>query len=444
MSLEATRSPGAPSGQAKGSRSFAVRWAADHGVHYGWVVVGVAFLIVVIASGVRATPGVLIRPLERDFSWSRSEISLAISLSLLMYGLASPLSGRIADRFGLRGMTLGFLVTSGLGVALATTVQHLWQLQVFWGLIVGLGTGGVATVMGAIVANTWFETRRGLIVGMIGGAASAGQLVFLPLLVWITATWDWRTALTVLATLMLAVVLPLAFLLMRSRPHDVGLEPYGAGSAGAAARADTRVTPISQAVRTGDFWLLASTFFVCGFTTVGLIGAHFIPHATEHGFSEGEAAGILSLIGAMNVVGTLTSGWLCDRYPPRMLLATYYFIRALSLIVLPLITTLPLMSLFAVAFGLDYIATVPPTVMLTADRFGRRSVGTIYGWITFAHMVGGAIASYVAGYIHDVAGEYTIAMYMAGLLGLLAAMLAFGISGSGREPEAKAAGLAGV
>jgi sugar phosphate permease len=438
LSVEAASVPAAP------RRPLAVRWAADRDIHYAWVVVGVALLIVVAAAGVRATPGVLIRPLERDFGWSRSEISLAIALSLLLYGLASPLSGRIADRFGLRVMTLFFLTMAGAGVALSTLIGQLWQLGLFWGVIVGFGTGGVATVMGAIVANTWFESRRGLVVGMVGGAASAGQLIFLPLLVWITATWDWRTALAVLATLMLGLILPLAFLLMRSRPQDVGLEPFGAGGPNAPAVADMRVTPISKAVRTGDFWLLSSTFFVCGFTTVGLIGAHFIPHATEHGFSEAQAAGILSLIGAMNVVGTLASGWLCDRYPPRMLLAGYYFIRALSLLVLPFITTLPLMSVFAVMFGLDYIATVPPTVMLTADRFGRRSVGTIYGWITFAHMVGGAIASFVAGYIHDAADEYTIAFYLAGILGLLAAMMAFGINAAGREPEAKAAGLAGV
>jgi predicted MFS family arabinose efflux permease len=218
---------------------------------------------------------------------------------------------------------------------------------------------------------------------------------------------------------------------MKARPKDIGLEPYGAeATTTAQAAVDTRITPITQAARTRDFWILASTFFVCGFTSVGLIGAHFIPHATEHGFSEGEAAGILSVMGAMNAVGALTSGWLCDRYQPQRLLAGYYFFRAISLLFLPLISTagLPLMSLFAVTFGLDYIATVPPTVMLAAERFGRRSVGTIYGWISFVHMVGGALASYFAGYIHDVAGEYTIAIYFAGLLGLLAATLTFGIT----------------
>jgi sugar phosphate permease len=410
---------------------------AARNIHYGWVVLGTALFIVVTASGVRATPGVLIRPLEAEFGWSRSSISLAIAISLLFYGIASPLSGEVAERYGLRVMTLAFLTTSGIGVASSVLIEHLWQMRLFWGFFVGFGTGGVATVMGAIVANTWFEERRGLVVGMIGGASSAGQLIFLPLLVWVTSEWGWRTALGLMATLLLGLALPIAFFLMRSRPKDVGLEPFGATTATVVAAAqDIRVTPISQAVRTVDFWLLASTFFVCGFTTVGLIGAHFIPHATEHGFSEGEAAGILSVIGAMNVVGTLTSGWLCDRYPPRFLLALYYFLRAISLMVLPLITTLPLMSVFAVTFGFDYIATVPPTVMLTAERFGRRSVGSIYGWITFAHMVGGAIASYLAGYIHDAAGEYSIAIYMGGVLGLFAAMMAFGInSGLERPPR---------
>jgi sugar phosphate permease len=402
--------------------------AARLNVHYAWVIVGITLFLVVTTAGVRSAPGVLILPLEREFGWSRSQISLAISVTLICYGLASPISGRIADRYGLRAMTLSFLFVSGAGIALATTIGDLWQLHLYWGLIVGLGTGGVATVLGAIVSNTWFESRRGLVTGMVGGAASAGQLIFLPLLVWMTSEFGWRTAVQFLATMILAVVLPLAFLLMRSRPRDVGLQPYGVGKAGVIVSNDTRYTPIGRAVRTADFWLLCSTFFVCGFTTVGLIGAHFIPHATEHGFSDGEAAGILSIIGAMNIVGTITSGLLCDRYSPRKLLAGYYFFRALSLLALPFITTLPIMGVFAVTFGLDYIATVPPTVMLTADRFGRRSVGQIYGWITFAHMIGGAIASYVAGYVHDAAGEYTFAMYLAGILGLLAALLAFGIN----------------
>lgn len=407
------------------SRLSPAAWAARRGVHYGWVVVAVTFLVVITAAGVRSAPGVLIRPLEAEFGWRRGEISLALSLSLLTYGLAAPLSGRIADRFGLRAMTLGFLSVAGVGVALAVLLRHLWQLHLFWGLIVGLGTGGIATVLSATVANTWFQARRGLVTGILGGASSAGQLVFLPLLVWVTAQWGWRAAVGLLAALLLGLVLPAAFLLMRSRPADLGLRPYGAGPAAADAAARQPLTPMRVALRTGDFWLLALSFAICGFTTMGLIGTHFIPHAVEHGFTEAQAAGILSVIGGMNVVGTVASGWLCDRFAPRKLLAAYYFFRALSLLVLPLIRTLPLMSLFAVVYGFDYIATVPPTVMLTADRFGRRSVGTIFGWISFAHMVGGAVAASFAGTIHDAVGNYTAAIYVAGLLGLLAAGMAF-------------------
>jgi predicted MFS family arabinose efflux permease len=403
-------------------------WAARHGIHYGWVIVGVTFVTVLAGAGVRAAPAVLIRPLERDFGWTRGEISLALSLSMVMYGFGGPIAGRLTDRYGLRGTTLLFVATTAVGTTLSISLAHLWQLNVFWGLIVGLGTGGTATVMSATVANIWFESRRGLITGILGGASSAGQLVFLPLLVWLVGALSWRAAIVLLAALTAGLVLPAVAVLLRSRPRDIGLEPYGTtGATRAAAAADTRVTPMSAALRTGDFWLLSITFAICGFTTMGLIGTHFVPHAVEHGFSEAQAAGILSLIGGMNVVGTIASGWLCDRFPPRKLLAGYYFFRALSLLVLPLIDTLPLMSLFAVVYGLDFIATVPPTVMLTAERFGRRSVGTIYGWISFAHMVGGAFGAAAAGIVHDAADNYTAVIYVAGFLAMLAAAMAFNV-----------------
>lgn len=410
------------------TRPLAVAWAARRGLHYGWVVVAITFVIVVSAAGVRAAPAALILPLEEEFGWSRGTVSLALSLSLLMYGFAGPLSGRLTDRFGIRGTTLSFLAFAAVGTAFSATLAHLWQLNLYWGVIVGLGTGGAAVVLSAAVANTWFEARRGLVTGVLGGASSAGQLIFLPLLVWLTEAYGWRTAVWVLAALLSSIVLPLAFLFLRSRPSDVGLTAYGMGTTAATAAVDTRATPMREALRTGDFWLLASTFFICGFTTMGLIGTHFIPHAVEHGFTKTEATGILSVIGGMNVVGTIVSGYLCDRYSPRKLLAGYYFFRALSLVALPFMVNLPLMSVFAVVYGFDFIATVPPTVMLTADRFGRRSVGTIFGWISFAHMAGGAIAAALAGWIHDVAGEYTIAIYASGLLALMAAMLSMTVS----------------
>jgi sugar phosphate permease len=401
-------------------------WAARRGIYYGWVVVAITFLIVIIAAGTRAAAGVLIRPLEAEFGWSRGDISLALSLSLLTYGISGPVSGRIADRFGIRWMAVGFLAVAGIGVMLSALAAHIWQLNLFWGVIVGFGTGGSAGIITATVGAVWFQARRGLVTGILGGASSAGQLVFLPLLVWVTVRWGWRAALALMAALLLGVVLPATLALLRSRPSDVGLEPYGERPTTAAAD-DARSTPLRTAVRTGDFWLLTLTFAVCGFTTAGLIGTHFIPHAVEHGFTEAQAAGVLGLIGGMNVFGTVASGWLCDRFPPRKLLATYYFLRALSLLALPLITTMPLMSAFAVVYGFDYIATVPPTVLLAADRFGRRSVGTIYGWIWFGHWVGAALAAMMAGAIHDRAGDYAAAIYIAGFTGLLAAAMAFNI-----------------
>ena len=410
---------------AAGSRLPA--WAARRGIYYGWVVVAVTFLIVIVASGARASTGVLIRPLEAEFAWSRADISLALAVSLLTYGIAGPISGRIADRFGIRWMAIVFVAIAGICVTLSALAAHLWQLNLFWGVIVGFGTGGSAGIITATVGTVWFQTRRGLVTGILGGASSAGQLVFLPLLVWVTARWGWRAALALMAALLLGVVLPAAFALLRNRPSDVGLEPYGERLPAAAAAEDARVTPMRVAVRTGDFWLLTLTFAVCGFTTAGLIGTHFIPHAVEHGFTETQAAGILGIIGGMNVVGTVASGWLCDRFPPRKLLALYYFLRGLSLLALPLVTTMPLMSAFAVVYGFDYIATVPPTVLLAADRFGRRSVGTIYGWIWFGHWAGAALAAIMAGAIHDHAGDYAAAIYIAGFTGLLAAAMAFNI-----------------
>jgi predicted MFS family arabinose efflux permease len=424
--------------EARRWRSAPENWAARRGIHYGWLILGVTVLVVLASAGVRAAPGVLIHPLEDEFGWSRGQVSLAIAISLLFYGLAAPLSGSIAQRLGLRAMTLLFLALAGIGVAASTLIAALWQLQLFWGVVVGLGTGGVATVMGATVANTWFEERRGFVTGIIGGAASAGQLVFLPLLVWVTAAWGWRSAVALLAVVILGFALPVVWMVMRSRPRDVGLQPYRDRGSTAPAVADTRTTSLREAVRSGDFWLLCATFFACGFTSVGLIGPHFIPHATEHGFSEAQAAGVLSMLGGMNIAGAMLSGWLCDRYPPRLLLAGYYLFRAVGLIILPFITTLPAMSVFAIAFGLDFIATVPPTIILTADRFGRQSAGAIFGWVSLTHWIGAAIASYFAGWIHDAAGEYTLAFYFAAVLGLLAAMMAFGIHSGERAPPAAA------
>jgi predicted MFS family arabinose efflux permease len=283
--------------------------------------------------------------------------------------------------------------------------------------------------MGASIANLWFVAQRGFVTGLLSAGVSAGQLVFVPAMMALTVTFGWRAALGLLAVVLGLVILPLALALMRSDPADVGLKPYGATANPATAAAPVgRLTPLAEALRTRDFWLLAGSFFVCGFTTNGLIGTHLIPHAIEHGFTEYEAAGALALVGAMNVVGTTASGYLTDRYDPRRLLAIYYGFRALSLAFLPWVHDTLSLTVFAIVYGLDFIATVPPTVALTADRFGRRSIGTIFGWIFLSHQIGAAVASLSAGVVRVWLGDYVAAFLASALLGFIAAAVCLRIT----------------
>ena len=407
--------------------------------HYAWVVVGITLLTLMAAQAVRAAPGVISVPLEREFGWDRAAISLSVGVSLLAFGLGGPLGGYFIDRFGARRMLVGgiILISAGLGALLLMT--ELWQLYLAWGLVIGIGTGAAGQVASAAIAQRWFRTHRGLIVGLFGGATSAGQIVFIP---WMAATTEangWRSAIVLLLGAALLVVVPLA-VLMRDRPSDVGRRAVGEGATLTAAEKadDARRTPLREALRRREFWLLASSFFVCGYTSNGLIGTHLIPHAVEHGFTAVAAAGAFSLLGALNIFGTLASGWLTDRYDNRRLLAAYYGFRALSLLALPLVYDMQGLILFAVVYGLDWIATVPPTVNLTASIFGRASVGTLYGWIWFSHMVGAALAAYAGGFFRVLLGDYHLMFVSAAVMGFIAVALVSRIPQSGRPQPATA------
>uniref|UniRef100_A0A7C3A702 MFS transporter n=1 Tax=Thermorudis sp. TaxID=1969470 RepID=A0A7C3A702_9BACT len=406
--------------------------------YYGWIVVAVTFATLLISAGVRSAPGVFIHPLEVDphLRWSRDAISLAVSIGLVLYGLAGPFGGRLMDRFGPTRVALAGLALMAASTATTAAVSHLWQLHLLWGVLSGVGTGLVAMVLGATVANRWFVARRGLVMGIFGAAASAGQLVFLPLLMWLVVAVGWRSASLALAGLAAAALIPVA-LLMRDDPADLGLRPYGASaSAGGGAPPAPTSGVMRRAVATPEFWLLAGSFFVCGATSNGLIGTHFIPHSIDHGIPEVTAAGALALMGAMNFVGTIASGWLTDRFDPRKLLACYYSFRGLSLFLLPFVTDFSGLAVFAVVFGLDYIATVPPTVALAADRFGRQHVGTVFGWVFFAHQVGAGLAAYLGGVTRVALGDYQLAFLAAGALALMGGAMALRIS---REPVKAAA-----
>jgi sugar phosphate permease len=408
-------------------------------IHYGWVVVAITALTLIISAGVRSAPGVMVVPLEHDLGWSRAAISFAVSLGLLCYGLSAPLSGWVIDRFGPRGVMMAGLAITGASMLLSAQMRSLWQLNLFWGALSGVGTGVVALVLGASVANRWFVARRGLITGIMGASTSAGQLIFYPLLVWLVGAYGWRSAVLTLGAVAGLLLLPV-LLLMRNQPADVGLAPYGATDvlAGPSPVADSGGV-MRRALATPAFWLLTITFFICGATSNGLIGTHFIPHVGDHGISAGIAAGLLAIMGGMNFAGTIVSGWLTDRYDPRKLLAWYYGFRGLSLLLLPFVTSYAGLIAFAVLFGLDYIATVPPTTALVADTFGRKHVGTVFGWIFCAHQIGAAMAAWLGGLAHDLLGSYGTAFLVAGALAITAAMLALRISRARPQLQAEAA-----
>ena len=402
------------------------------------MVVGVTFCTLLVASGIRAAPGVLLLSLERDMGWSRAAIAFAVSIGLLLYGLAGPFAGRLMDRFGPRAVMLAGLLLMVGSQAAGAAISTLWQLNLLWGVLGGIGTGMAAQVLGATVANRWFVARRGLVLGFFGAAGSAGQLLFVPLLMALVVAIGWRASHLVLAGVVALILIPV-FFLMRDDPADLGLRPYGAPPPppGSVAPAPVAALPagagiMARAVRVPEFWLLSGSFFVCGATSNGLIGTHLIPHSADHGISEVTAAGALALMGSMNFVGTLASGWLTDRYDPRRLLACYYFFRGLSLFLLPFVADFSGLAIFAIVFGLDYIATVPPTSALTADIFGRRNVGTVFGWVFFAHQVGAALAAYLGGVARVTLGDYQLAFLVAGTLAVLAALMALRVDRGAR------------
>jgi MFS family permease len=399
--------------------------------HYAWIIVGLTFIVLLVSSGVRNAPAVFIKPLEGEFGWDRGSISLAVAVSLFAFGFGAPLGGNLIDRFGPKRVMLGGLVLIAGGLAPLIWMNSLWQLHIFWGIIVGIGTGAVNNVLGSTITYRWFVKQRGLIVGLLSAAAAAGQLIFLPLMVSVASGAGWRNMIGMLA-IVTAILLVPVFFLMFDKPQNKNLRPYGdSGSveqAAAQAAADARKTSLREAVRTKDFWFLAGTFFICGYTTNGLIGTHLLPHAIEHGFSEVATAGAIGLMGVMNIAGTMASGWLSDRFDNRKLLAIYYSFRAASIAALPFIIDFNWLLLFAVVYGLDWIATVPPTVNLTAMRYGRGSLGTIYGWIFCSHMIGAGVAAYAGGIFRDWLGNYHLIFLSAALWGFLAAGLSLSIS----------------
>ncbi len=398
--------------------------------HYAWVVLGAAMLVLLASSGVRSSFGVFIKPLEAEFGWSRVSLSAVASLSLLLYGAMGPIVGRLADRLGPRGVLAGAALLLGAGTLGTAAVASLWQLYLAAGVVTALGAGGAVMSVAASLIARWFDTKRGLTLGMAGGGMAAGQLLIVPLLMTFTLSWGWRVSYIVLGIGFLVLILPITLVLIRNDPQDLGLAPYGAVTGSVPTTAEQRAserTGIVEAARTWPFWLLAGSFWVCGYTTSGLILTHLIPYAAEQGFHANHAAQALGVMGALNIVGTVASGWICDRFGPRVPLAAYYLLRGVSLIFLPFVGTVPGLFAFAAIFGLNYISTVPATTAITATVYGRYSVGELSGWIFFSHQIGAAVGSMVGGFFYDRFGNYTLAFHSAAALAFVAAAMVLAI-----------------
>lgn len=406
--------------------------------HYAWIIVGITFLTMLVAGGIRSTPGVLMVPLEGEFGWDRSTISFAVAVNLLILGFCGPFVAAFIQRYGLKRMMLVAMLLAIVGTALTTGIRMPWQLTVLWGIVLGIGTGLILTVLGPIVANEWFVRRRGLVVGLLTASAATGQLALLPLIAWLVYSFGWREALWVLAGLSFMLV-PLIFFYIRNTPGEIGLRPYGAEETSEPAvvkRATNRNDPIVIAlqglrigIRSVPFWILALSFFVCGLSTTGLIATHLIPAGIHHGIPEVAAAGLLAMIGIFDICGTLLSGWLTDRMSSRWLLFWFYGFRGLSLLFLPFALQAGYMHLliFAVVYGLDWVATIPPTVRLTTDFFGKERAGVLYGWIFGFHQIGASVAAFGAGYVYTLVGHYTFTFLATGILCMATAVMVLGI-----------------
>ena len=396
-------------------------------IHPAWFAVGVTFLTLVTAAGFRSASSVLIIPLEDAFGWGREQISLAIAINVLVYGLVAPFAAALMERFGIRKVVMSALTSVSIGSALTMFMSAPWQLIALWGFVIGISTGSLALVFAATVANRWFVEKRGIVIGLLTASSATGQLIFLPGLSYLAEINGWKSVSSTIALVSIALV-PIIWVFLKERPSDAGVLPYGAPENWSAPAKNSMsagslaIDTLKQASKKKDFWYLVGSFFVCGLSTSGLIGTHFIPAAHDHGMGTTTAASLLALVGVFDLVGTIASGWLTDRYDPRKLLFFYYGLRGLSLFLLPSIlfaSVHPSTLVFVIFYGLDWVATVPPTIMLCRTILGPERATVVYGWVFAAHQIGGSIAAFGGAVLRVQFGNYAIAFYISGLMCLM-------------------------
>lgn len=403
-------------------------------VHYSWVILAVTFIAIIVAGIIRSSSGVFINPFEMEFDWDRPTISFAFAVCLFLYGFSGPFMAAFVDVFGLKKMMLYSMALLSLGLGLTYVMKSEWQLILIWGVMLGIGSGLFLTVLSTQVANRWFVKRRGLAIGILTAATATGQLILLPVLASLVENYSWRTAIGLVFTLSIVMLLIIA-LFMKSWPKDKGLTPYGHDeeSMEVTTMSDTMkrnpfkmaITSLIEGLKVKEFWLLAGSFFICGLSTSGLIGTHFISYCISFGIPLVTAAAMLSFMGIFDLIGTTASGWLSDRYDNRWLLFWYYSLRGLSLVFLPFALSqgsYTWLIIFSIFYGLDWIATVPPTVGLTRQTFGIEKSAMMYGWITAAHQVGAGVAAFSGGIVFKVFGSYMWAFTLAGGFCILASL----------------------
>lgn len=412
------------------------------GQNYAWVVAGVTFLALLAAAGLRSAPGVLLTPLHEGFGWERGQLSVAAAVGIFLYGLVGPFAAALMQTLGLKRTLLMGLALMSASTGLSLFMSEPWHFLLTWGVLSGFGSGAVALVLGAAVVNRWFATRRGLVMGLLSASTATGSLIFLPGMAALAQAGGWRPV-VIAVSLAAAALIPIVLFLMPEKPADIGQAPYGATEIAPepprgrpADSVKLALTVLAQAARTPAFWLLFATFWVCGFTTNGLVGTHLISFCGDKGLVLVQAGMLLALMGVFDMVGTTASGWLTDRYDPRKLLFVYYSLRGLSLMALPFLEFNAVsLSIFAVFYGLDWLATVPPTVRLANENFGEKNAPIVFGWVAVGHQTGAATAAFLGGFLRDLQGRYLEAFVLAGFLGLAAGAAALWIGRRAPEPQ---------
>lgn len=412
------------------------------GQNYAWVVAGVTFLALLAAAGLRSAPGVLLTPLHDGFGWDRGELSVAAAVGIFLYGLVGPFAAALMQTLGLKRTLLAGLALMSASTGLSLFMSEPWHFLLTWGVLSGFGSGAVALVLGAAVVNRWFATRRGLVMGLLSASTATGSLIFLPGMAALAQAGGWRPV-VIAVSLAAAALIPLVLFLMPEKPADIGQAPYGATEippepprGRPADSVKLALSVLAQAARRPAFWLLFATFWVCGFTTNGLVGTHLISFCGDKGLVLVQAGMLLALMGVFDMVGTTASGWLTDRYDPRKLLFVYYSLRGLSLMALPFLEFNAVsLSIFAVFYGLDWLATVPPTVRLANENFGEKNAPIVFGWIAVGHQTGAATAAFLGGFLRDLQGRYLEAFVLAGVLGLAAGAAALWIGRAAPQAE---------